>query len=72
MRRLLSLLFALVFVLSFAAPILAQPGGSTQPEHQELNRKKKKKKKKHPGELSPAAGNSDGSRSGSRISQMLS
>ncbi len=56
MKKLLSLLFALVFVLSFAAPILAQPTSTTPAEHQQLEHKKKKKKKKHPGALSPVAG----------------
>ncbi len=61
MKKLLSLLFAFVFVLSFAAPILAQPSNTAPAEHQQLEHKKKKKKKKHPGQLSPVAGISTGS-----------
>jgi hypothetical protein len=56
MKKLLSFLFAFVFLISFAAPILAQPNSATQPSHQQLDhRKKKKKKKKHPGDVSPVA-----------------
>jgi hypothetical protein len=54
MKKLLSFLFALVFAISFAAPIFAQPGSTSQTNHQQLDhKKKKKKKKKHPGEVSP-------------------
>ncbi len=64
MKKLISLLFAFVFVLSFAAPILAQPDSTSLANHQQLDhKKKKKKKKKHPGEISTVAGMPDGPRS---------
>ncbi len=67
MKKPISLLFAFVFLLAFAAPILAQPNTTTQSEHQQLDHKKKKKKhKKHPGAVSPVAAISGGSQNTSR------